>query len=277
MTPDAAANSAELRQEPGVASSWRDSVLQHGQTGIAATLGGTAPIFLEGCLSRARYDPLAVFTAGAKQSRFVRWNNLTATAGFGYGIRLTDTLPLRPTLNASLGYAVSDTAILGWLIRDRVGIEFPFFAERQVFAHGLGGSLMLAYSDWRPERETGVELRYTRLRLETFGGSFAPALGSMTSETLGLWSRHRWPTRWEAFGRPLRWVVDGSASLYVGDQRRTHGFDLAVKVGGGIEPDLGRQEIGAFGFSLQRLRVRGRYFFADRGVTGASIGIGISF
>jgi hypothetical protein len=163
------------------------------------------------------------------------------------------------------------------VIRDRLGIEIPFLRDRQVFAHGFGGSLTLAYSDWRPEREIDAELRYTALRIETSDSSFAPARGSLTAETHGVWGRYRWPIGFEAFGRPIRWVVDGAGSLYLGQQRDELGFNWSVKAGAGIELDIGRCEIGVRDFTATRLRVVGRYFLADRGITGVSVGVGLSF
>jgi hypothetical protein len=277
MTPDFSTNALEIRQASDSANPRRNALLQLGQTGVAGTLSDRVPLFVEGYLGWARYDPLAVLTAGERRTPAVRWNNLSATAGVGYDIRLNDRFLLRPIVHAGLGMVVSDAALLGWVLDEYFGVEADALRDRRAFVHGLGGSLSLAYSDWRPEGETDVELRYTRLRLETFGGTFAPVRGSLTAETIGLWGRHRWPTGWEALGRPLRWVVDGSASIYLGEQTAGLGFDWSVKVGAGIELDIGRQEIGVFGFNATRLRLVARYFFADRGVTGTSIGIGISF
>lgn len=277
MTPDFSTNAMEIRQGADTSNPRRNTMLQLAQTGVGATLSERVPLFVEGYLGWARYDPLAVLTAGERRTPLVRWNNLSATAGIGYDVRLSDQFVLRPIVHAGLGAALSDSAALGWILEDSLNVDLQLLREQMAFVHGLGGSLSLAFSDWRPEGETDVELRYTRLRVETFGGTFAPVRGSLTAETIGLWGRHRWPTGWEAFQRPLRWVVDGSASIYLGDQREAVGFGWSVKVGGGIELDIGRQEIGLFGFNASRLRLVARYFVADRGVTGTSIGIGVSF
>jgi hypothetical protein len=50
-----------------------------------------------------------------------------------------------------------------------------------------------------------------------------------------------------------------------------------VKAGGGIEFDMGRYEIGLMGINASRVRLIGRYFVGDQGVTGVSFGLGISF
>jgi len=52
---------------------------------------------------------------------------------------------------------------------------------------------------------------------------------------------------------------------------------LVGKIGGGIEFDTGRWELGALGIRLGRLRLIGRDFFADNSITGYSFGIGTSF
>lgn len=50
-----------------------------------------------------------------------------------------------------------------------------------------------------------------------------------------------------------------------------------MKVGGGIEFDVGRHEFGAAGINLSRIRLIARYFYGDGGITGTSFGIGMSF
>lgn len=85
----------------------------------------------------------------------------------------------------------------------------------------------------------------------------------------------RWPTGFEAVGRPIRWAVDASASYYFGDQRAALGFSWSAKVGGGIEFDIGCFEVGALGLNMNRARLIGRYFFGYGGVSGTSFGIGI--
>lgn len=75
----------------------------------------------------------------------------------------------------------------------------------------------------------------------------------------------------------MRWVVDGAGSAYLGDQREALGFGWSVKLGSGIEFNVGRQEISALGLNLTRVRFVGRYFFGENSATGASFGIGMSF
>jgi hypothetical protein len=249
-----------------------------GQLGFGFTVSQSFPLFLESYLGYARYDPRAYFTGGEETRRVpLRWNNVAMTLGVGYDIQLAEYLWLRPILNGSLGYATSDAGLFGSFINFRTGRDVSALTDQHMNVRGLGGSLVLAYYDYRPARDIDVELRYTQIHLETFGDTPSRIGGNSTARTLGLWARYRWPTGLEAFGRPLRWVIDTSASAYLGDQREALGFAWSVKVGGGIEFDIGRQEFGALGLTLSRVRLIGRYFYGDGGITGTSFGIGMSF
>jgi hypothetical protein len=277
VIPDGSANAVRVdRSTQGGSESSAALIL--GQFGFGFTVSDSVPLFVEAYVGYARYDPRVLFSNGEVARRLpLRWNNVAATLGIGYDIRLADSLWLRPIVNASIGYAASDAGLLGSLINYRTGADIAPLTDAHVNVYGRGGSLALAYYDYRPERDIDFELRYTQIELETFGDTLPAARGSSTARTLGLWTRYRWPTGWEAFGRPVRWVLDGSASTYLGDQRDALGFSWSAKLGGGIEFDIGRHEIGLLGIDVSRVRLIGRYFFADRDVTGVSFGLGISF
>ena len=278
VTPDGSTNAVTVNRgsaNPGVGEA--APTLTLGQLGFGFTLSESFPLFLESYVGYARYDPRTLFTGSGARQLPLRWNNVAATVGVGWDIRLTDYLVLRPILNGSIGEAAGDAALFGAFVNRRTDVDAEALTNLHANVAGLGGSLMLAYYDHRPARDIDIELRYTHIRLETFGDTFEGVQGSATARTLGLWARYRWPTGWESFGRPLRWVLDGSATSYLGDQREALGFAWALKLGGGIEFDVGRYEVGAAGLNLSRVRLIGRYFVGNRGVTGASFGIGVSF
>ncbi len=278
VTPDGSSNAITVNRassNPGGREA--APALTLGQFGFGFTVSNSFPLFLESYVGYARYDPRTLLTGAGARQLPLRWNNAAATLGVGWDIRLTDHLVLRPILNGSLGYAASDSSLFAAFVDNRSDVEFSRLRSVHANVGGYGGSLMLAYYDHRPARDIDVELRYTQIRLETFGDTLAAARGNTTARTLGLWARYRWPTGWEAFGRPVRWVLDGSATTYLGDQRQALGFGWAVKLGGGIEFDVGRHEVGLAGINLSRVRLVARYLFADKGVTGVSFGLGISF
>lgn len=277
MVPDGSANALQVNTSSARGDEDGNSIFSLAQTGFGFTVSESLPIFLEWYAGYARYDPRAVFTGEPPGQTPLRWNNVTTTIGIGYDIQLTEHLWLRPVLNLAAGYAASDISLLGSFLDWRRGIDVPGLDDKHVSVWGRGGSLMLAYYDYREEADVDIELRYTHLLLETFGSTMESARGRADAQTLGLWARYRWPTGLEAFGRPVRWVLDGTATTYFGDQQEVMGFTWAVKAGGGIEFDTGRWELGAFGINLNRVRFIGRYFQGDNNVTGYSFGIGMSF
>lgn len=276
MSPDGAANALEIDRASAVSADG-SSVFQLSQFGAGFTLSEAFPLWLEGYMGTARYDPRAVFTGLGARRVPLRWNNITATIGVGYDIRLGEYLWLRPIFNLAGGYAASDASLFGSFLEWRFGADVSELTDKHVNAWGIGGSMVLAYYDHRPARDIDVELRYTQLRLATFGDTMREARGTSDAITVGLWARYRWPMGIEAFGRPVRWAVDGNFSTYLGDQRDIMGFAWAAKVGGGVELDIGRHEIGGLGLYLSRVRLMARYFYADGGVTGTSVGLGFSF
>jgi hypothetical protein len=277
MVPDGSTNALQIETTSAREDGEADPSLTLGQIGFGFTVSEAVPIFLEWYLGYARYDPRVVFDGESPRRSPLRWNNVTTTIGIGYDIRLTDTLWLRPVINGAVGYAASDASLFASFLQWRRGVELPGLEDAHANVWARGGSLMLAYYDFQPERDIDIELRYTHLLLETFGDTTEAARGRSTAQTLGLWARYRWPTGWEAFGRPVRWVLDSSVTTYFGDQRETLGFAWAVKAGGGIEFDTGRWELGAFGVNLNRVRLIGRYFYGDGNTTGYSFGIGMTF
>jgi hypothetical protein len=277
MTPDGSSNAVQINRTDAAGDREGSPTFTLGQLGAGFTLSESFPLWLEGYLGTARYDPRAVFTDLGARRAPLRWNNISTTVGIGYDIRLGEYFWLRPILNLAAGYAASDASLFGSFLSFRTDREFPGLTDRHVNVWGAGGSLMLAYYDYRPARDIDVELRYTQLRLQTFGDTVPAARGGLDAKTIGLWARYRWPSGLEAFGRPVRWVLEGNLTGYIGDQAEIMGFNWATKVGGGVEVDVGRYEIGALGLSLSRIRLITRYFFADHNVTGVSIGLGVSF
>ncbi len=277
IVPDGSTNALQINRSSVPGGGEGDPTLTLGQLGSGFTVSSSLPLFLEGYIGWARYDPRAVIAGAEGRGLPFRWNNLAVTIGVGYDIQLTDYLWLRPIFNAAFGYATSDVTLFGNFLRFRTGIDIEPLRKGQVLAYGLGGALVLAYYDYRPARDIDLELRYTEIHLQSFGNTLEVAAGSAVARTLGLWTRYRWPMGVEAFTRPVRWVLEGSGSYYLGDQRDALGFDWSVKVGGGIEVDIGRHEIGAVGLYVSRVRLVGRYFYGDGGVTGVSFGLGVSF
>lgn len=277
VIPDGAASSLSISRGSSFSTDG-STALTLSQFGLGFQVSQSFPLYLEGYLGIARYDPRIYVAGGPQEQRLpLYWNNVAMTLGVGWGIQLTETLSLTPIINGSGGYAASDASLLGSFLQYRTKQEFSLLTNQSMSVRGLGGSLLLSYADFRPERDIEFQLRYTQIQLETWGSTPRGLGGSSNARTLGLWGRYRAPIGVEAFGRPMRWVADSSASIYLGDQREALGFGWSVKVGGGIEFDIGRHEFGALGLTVSRVRLMGHYFYGDGGITGTSIGIGMSF
>lgn len=249
-----------------------------GQFGLPFTVAESFPLYLEGFLGYARYDPRFVASGGeSSRARLARMNQVTGTVGVGWDVRLTDELVLRPIANGVLGVVATDPALFGGLINHRRDTELAIVEGGSSVATGWGGSLMLDYTRYRASYELDVELRYSALSFAATERTPQGGRGEANSQTLGLWARLRWPTGIELIGRPVRYVVEVAHSQFFGDQANVLGFDRLTKVGGGLELDVGRTESTLLGFLyLERIRLVGRYVFGNN-VSGFSVGLGFGF
>lgn len=275
--PDGASDSLSFTH--GTASGSTNTSLSLTQLGFGFTVSDTFPLYLEMFPGLARFNPRYYFTDGKAAGQLPpQWNAFTNTFGVGWSFNLMEYLYLTPIFDVVGGYVTSDASLLATFLDDKTRLQVnpPAFLNAHMNVGGYGGGLLLGYYDYRPARDIDMELRYTQLRLRTFGDTFTPARGQSVPQTLSLWTQYRWPMGVEAGGRPMRWVLDGNFSGYFGDQEKTLGYAWAVKVGGGIEFDTGRYELPFrfAGFTIKRVRLMGHYFFADKGITGYSIGIG---
>lgn len=247
------------------------------QLGAGFTVAEEFPLYLEGFLGYARYDPVAIVSNGQQSTRLpLRWNAFSGTGGIGWSFAINDRLQLRPIFNFSLGYIASDVALAAELLDVLTGIDIQALQAGQAATGGLGGALVLAWYDYRPEFEFEVELRLSRMRFTTLPVSDRGLDVSSDSAAASLWARYRWPTGAEAFGRPTRWVLEGYHSEFFQAQRDVLGINRLTRLGGGIEADVGRWELGGLGLYLQRVRLSGSVLFGED-VRGWSVGIGMSF
>jgi len=273
VVPDMAASSIQINRSSGE----DDTALKLTQIGSGFTVAPSFPLYLEGFLGLGRYDPRFVFSDGTQQTRLpVRWNTLTLSGGVGWDFPIAENLVLRPMVNISLGHVESDVSLLARLIEFKTDLNLRFLKGGQLNSYGYGGSLVLDYGIYREGYEIDVELRYTHVVLENFAGSSRAVQGQAQPKTLGLWSRWRFPTGYEAFTRPVRLVAEFSHSRFFGEEARGFGFEHMTKVGGGLEVDIGRYELGGLGLYAQRVRLMGSGVFGPN-VRGFGLGLGISF
>lgn len=241
------------------------------QLGAGMTFDRDVPIYLEGFIAGARYDPSFVFSDGTDQRRLpTKWNSVSATGGIGWDFYLTENLALRPILNVSLGYVVSDLKAAQAIINIRNDTDFQFLDGGDMLAGGLGGALMLDYELVRPDYELDAELRYSNMLLTSLGGTES-VRGNAQASALNLWTRARIPSGFAVFDRPLRLVGEFAHSWFFGDQVAILGAEQMSTLGAGIEFDL-----SATNELISRLRIVGRYSFGEA-MNGFAVGLAVSF
>ena len=254
------------------------SALTITQLGGGATMSEGFPIYLEGTLGYSRYDPQFVFTDG-NETRTIptKWNSLSATGGIGWDFslhrdRFGGNLVLRPIANVTLGTVASDLRIGAALIEYKTGKNLDFLDGGNLNVYGLGGALMLDYELFSKPQDIDVELRYSYQHLQSFTGTADSITGQAEAENLGLYLRRRAPMwDWTLLDRPLRYVLEGARTEYLGEQRGLLGFNSLNSLGLGLELDSSKYDI-----FITRTRLVARYMFSHN-TSGYSIGLAMSF
>jgi hypothetical protein len=237
------------------------------------TLGGgftleRKPLYLEGTLGYTRYDPTFVSSDGTvERSVASDWSAYSATGGVGWDFPVARDLVLRPIFNLSFGRVDSAVSIS----QSGSGREFDFLHNGRLDSWGAGGSLMLDYERYRPEGEIDAELRYTNIRLQSFGSSSSVVQGSADAQSLSFWSRWRAPTGAVMLDRPLRYVLEFAHTRFFGDLEGVLGFNDLSSFGAGLELDSSARDA-----YVTRTRLMARYKVGEN-VTGWSIGLAVSF
>jgi len=235
------------------------------------TLGKATPVYLEGGAAYSRYDPSFILSNGQEQRAVpVKWVSGALTGGVGWDFPVAEDLVLRPIFNFSLGRVTSDLRVASLAIASVRGTETDFLDNGHLDSYGYGGSLMLDYERVRPDQEIDVELRYTAMRLKSFGSSSEAVKGSADAIAASLYTRYRAPTGMTALDRPVRYVLEYAYTKYLGDQPSL-GFSNLHSVGAGLELDSSAHDI-----FITRTRLVGRYRFGNN-VSGFALSLAASF
>ncbi len=267
--PDNSASTIFLESNTGD----RDYDFRSAQLGGGFRVAERFPLYLEGYIGYARYDPVLFFSGtGTTNSVPLKWTSAAVTGGIGYQFDIGEAWTVTPMAHISIGRTQSDASIGAQVIADRLGLDRDYLESGGLWAGGAGGSMTLAYE--RPlsnDREFEASLRYTHIEYRPIGDDEDLLIRSTAANAV-LWSRYRFPTGKRMFGRPIRWVGDLSLSYLVGDQSLVLGTDWLARIGGGIEVDLSDTWVPW----VSTTRIMVRYYGSDT-VNGFSAGIGISF
>jgi hypothetical protein len=241
------------------------------QLGGGFTWSKDLPLYLEGNAAWSRYDPVFLASDGSAQRPVpVKWNALSVTAGIGWDFPLAPNWVLRPMLNLSYGRLTSDLTGVKWWLEENTAVDLTSLERGKLTAHGIGGSLMLDYERFAPEADVDLELRYTNVLLKNTGDLASQVDGSASAESASVWARRRVPTGWVVWDRPVRYVLEGAFTRFLGSQTET-GVDRMASLGAGIEFDS-----SAYDIWVTRWRVVLRYKFGPD-ISGWSTGLAVSF
>lgn len=239
----------------------QSAALNMTQIGGGATMSEGVPIYLEGAIGFSRYDPQFVVSNGTESRTLpTKWNSLTASGGIGWDIALHEDprgghWVLRPIANVSLGTMASDLRIGNWLLERTKGYSLDFLDGGQLNMYGLGGSLMLDYELFSKTQDIDIEVRYSYQHLQSFGGTSTSVRGHAEAENLGLYLRRRAPLfHWILLDRPVRYVLEGAHTAYLGEQRGLLGFDSLNSIGASLELDSSKWRC-----CLNRCSLKGTY------------------
>lgn len=264
LTPDVTTGALAISNDATGNPDFRMTTL-----GGGVTLSKEFPLYLEGTLGYARYDPtFAVGNGQAAGTVAAKWEAYSATGGVGWSFPVARELALRPIFNFSYGRVDSDVAGTG---QSGTGEEIDFLRNGRLDAYGLGSSLVLDYERYRPGNEIDVELRYTNIYLRSFGGSSTAVQGSADSQSVSLWSRWRAPTGLTLLQRPLRYVLEFAHTSFLGDLDGVLGFNDLSSFGTGLELDS-----SAYDITVTRTRLMVRYQVGEH-VRGWTVGLAVSF
>lgn len=236
------------------------------------TVSNSIPLYLEGGAAYSRYDPYFAVTDGTETREVpFKWTSIMLNAGIGWDFPLTDKLKIRPLANFAYGHLESDASAFKYLFENQTGKEIAFINGGRMDAAGFGGSLMLDYEDYKPEREIDIEWRYSYVRLFNYESTADFAAGHSDSISTNLWARWRAPTGLTLMQRPLRYVLEFAHTTYFGSQADVLGFSSLSSAGAGIEFDT-----SVYDRIVTRVRLVGRYRFGEN-VSGFSTGLAVSF
>jgi len=189
------------------------------QLGGGFTWSKDLPLYLEGNAALSRFDPTFVASDGTDQRQVpVKWDALSVTAGIGWDFPLAPNWVLRPMLNLSYGTLKSDLSAVKWWLDNNTNLDLVSLDHGTLKAHGIGGSLMIDYESFAPDADVDMELRYTNVKLRNSGALATQVNASASAESASLWARRRIPTGWVVWDRPVRYVLEGAYTRFLGSQ-----------------------------------------------------------
>ncbi len=208
------------------------------QLGGGFTWSKDLPLYLEGNAAWARYDPVFLASDVTQQRPVpVKWDSLSVSGGIGWDFPLAPNWVLRPMFSFTYGRLTSDLAGAKWWLEENTNVDLAALDRGRMQTYGLGGSLMIDYERFAPEADVDLELRYTNVILRNSGTLASDVDVRASAESASVWARRRVPTGWVVWDRPVRYVLEGAYTRFLGSQIEL-GVEHMASVGVGIEFDF---------------------------------------
>ncbi len=199
------------------------------------------------------------------------WTIYVASGGIGVDFAVTEHWVARPLLVAGLGQVSNSTDFYG-PGSDELRAALDGLVTNWETGVGFYGLAAMAEYENRNDRyELNATFRLTHAEVMTLNTPSPEFDARIGTDTASLFARLGQPTPWRLFSRPLRWLLQGGGSMFLGDQRDALGFSWLGSLGVGLELDLaGKNDL------VSRARVTLSGVVGDN-VSGFSVGLGISF
>lgn len=247
---------------------------------FSAQLGGDTtidlngfPLYLEGNFGAARISSDFLVDDPVIGSTVLHpdWTIYAASGGIGVDIAVAEHWVVRLILVAGLGRVDNSTDFSGPGSEELQSALDSLITNWETGVGLYGVAAMAEYENLNERYELNVKLRLTHVEVVTINTPSTEFDARIGADTANLFARLGQPTSYRLFDRPLRWLLQGSGSIFLGDQRDALGFSWLSSLGVGLEADFA--ETNDF---VSRVRVTLSGVIGDR-VSGYALGLGISF
>lgn len=199
-----------------------------------------------------------------------KWAAYSVSGGLLAKMRLGNGFTLEPALDvgiARLDNSASYSGAASALEPLLDGLLFNWHTNAWLTTPSLG----FAWSNGDAEGKASVRGHVARSWISTFGATDPLQEFNETANLYSVRAEYAKPGQWQAFGRPLGWVVYGSYAGFFGANRDALGFTTVAELGGGLELPISQERENP-----ERLRLSAGYLFGPD-VRGWSIGLSLQY
>jgi hypothetical protein len=217
-----------------------------------------------------KQDLPVVLASGEAGSVNSKWSAYSVSGGILARMRLGNGFTLEPALDVGVarldnGASYDGAAAALQPLLDR--LLFNWHTNAWLTTPSLG----LAWSAGDADGRAMVRGHVARSWISTFGATDSVQEFNETANMYSVRAEYGKPGQWQAFDRPLGWVVYGSYAGFFGANSDALGFTTVAELGGGLELPISQARE-----KPECLRLSAGYLFGPD-VRGWSIGLSIQY